>query len=168
MNEQQPFRDKLKDFVPDEEAEEVADILGGMFYSDNLTVLRESLVSWNKPQPKLRMTYFEGSQAHFVVFAVQNKVSASRDELYQAVNGSDFDRLGRFTDGAYNNKELKADLQKTLSTEDVRKVTDFLDEINKWKIENLPDFIVMYLNYAVPEKMKISADQFKENEIDAS
>lgn len=167
-SEQQHFRDKLKEYVPDKEADEVAGIFEGMYYSDNSTILSESRVSWDESPPKPRMTYFEDSQVHFLVFAVQNKVNASRDELYRAFNRSDLDRLDRLTRASHNYQELRKDLEKTLSAEDVRKVTDFVDELNRWNIENMLEFSVKYLNYAVPDKMKMSVEQFMENEIDAS
>lgn len=177
-DEQPQFRNildnKLKEFVPDDEANEVAAIVRGMVQVHNRTLVKESFVSRNESSPMPRLTNFYGSQAHFVVFAVQNKISANRDELYRVVSKSiskgDLGHLEELISGSDDYQELKADLQETLTAEAVRKVTDFLDEFNRTKTmlpKELLKFLVIYLNYAVPDKMKISLDQFMENEIDA-
>lgn len=105
------------------------------------------------------------------MFAVQNKVSANRDDLFQAVNKSiskgDLRHLEELLSGSDNYQELKSDLQETLTAETVRKVTDFLEEfnrMNRMKPNGQLRFITMYMNYAVPDKMKVSVDQFLENE----
>lgn len=101
------------------------------------------------------------------MFAVQNKVSVSREELYRAVNVSLLDRSMHPSGEAY--QELKANLEKALPAEDARIVTDFLDEHSGWRVKTMHEYIVKYLSYALPDKMKISVDQIKftESGVDA-
>lgn len=111
------------------------------------------------------LQYFVYSQIHLLVFAVQNKVSASRDELCQAldkcINESDLLNSEEQEPSIGFQEESEGELLKYLSSDDVRKVKEFTEAIPHWEPGHALQFMAHYINYAVPNKMKITTEQIK-------